>query len=210
MVAEAATHLRDSGEHPLRVFGRPAAYAAAVVDSVGRVPRRGGRVLLEAVGITKKYGKRVVLSDVDLTVRSGQIAAVVGANGCGKSTFLRLCAGMAGADGGEVRVHGSLGYCPQAGGTADFLTPDEHFVLIGAGRGLTRGGGALVRPVAGGGAGLACRAGAGAAPVRRDAAEAEPGAGRAGRSGRAAAGRAVPGVRPRDLPRLLGAGVAVA
>ncbi|MEU0465989.1 ATP-binding cassette domain-containing protein [Amycolatopsis sp. NPDC006131] len=138
VVAEAATHLRDSGEHPLRVFGPPAVYAAAVVDSVGRAPRRGGRVLLEAVGITKKYGKRVVLSDVDLTVRSGQIAAVVGANGCGKSTFLRICAGMAGADGGEVRVHGSLGYCPQAGGTADFLTPDEHFVLIGAGRGLTR------------------------------------------------------------------------
>lgn len=41
-------------------------------------------------------------------------------------------------DSGEVRVHGTLGYCPQNGGTADFLSADEHFVLIGAGRGLTR------------------------------------------------------------------------
>jgi ABC-2 type transport system ATP-binding protein len=90
------------------------------------------------VGITKKYGRRTVLSGVDLTVRAGQIAAIVGANGCGKSTFLRICAGLAGADGGEVLVHGTLGFCPQSGGTADFLTPDEHFVLIGAGRGMTR------------------------------------------------------------------------
>ncbi|HEX5595619.1 MAG TPA: ATP-binding cassette domain-containing protein [Micromonosporaceae bacterium] len=41
-------------------------------------------------------------------------------------------------DHGQVRVHGTLAYCPQNGGTADFLAPEEHFVLVGAGRGLSR------------------------------------------------------------------------
>ncbi|GAA5169820.1 MULTISPECIES: ATP-binding cassette domain-containing protein [Amycolatopsis] len=139
VLAEAAAHLRESGGHPVRVFGSPAAYATAVADSVGRPRRPAGDVLLEVRGLTKRLGRRTVLDGVDLTVRAGEIAAVVGANGCGKSTFLRACAGLSRVDTGEVRVHGTLGYCPQDGGTADFLVPDEHFVLVGAGRGMARG-----------------------------------------------------------------------
>jgi ABC-2 type transport system ATP-binding protein len=141
VVAESAAHLRDSGEPPLRAFGTPQHYASAVADSVS-APRRDGTgagpVRLEVRGVTKRYRRRTVLSDVDLTVRAGQVAAVVGANGCGKSTFLRVCAGLTAADHGTVRVHGRLGYCPQAGGTSEFLLPDEHFVLVGAGRGMSR------------------------------------------------------------------------
>ncbi|MDG4789457.1 ATP-binding cassette domain-containing protein [Micromonospora sp. WMMD1102] len=154
VVAEAATHLRDSGEPPLQVFGPPSAYAAAVAESLGaaqpgsgvgvaRVPSPGpastaGPVRLEVRGITKRYRRRPVLTGVDLTVRAGEIAAVVGANGAGKSTFLRICAGLLSPDAGHVRVYGALGYCPQSGGTSDFLYPEEHFVLVGAGRGLDR------------------------------------------------------------------------
>jgi ABC-type multidrug transport system ATPase subunit len=138
VVAEAAVHLRESGGDPMRVFGPPPAYASAVAESVGRPRRRPGEVLLEARGITKKYGRRPVLTGVDLVMRSGEVAAVIGANGCGKSTFLSICAGLTGADKGEVRVRGSLGYCPQDGGTAGFLDAGEHFVLIGAGRGMSR------------------------------------------------------------------------
>ena len=139
VVAEAATHLRDSGETPLQAFGPPAAYAAVVADSVGRPSRRApGGVRLEVRDVAKRYRRHAVLTGVDLTVRAGEIAAVVGANGSGKSTFLRICAGLASPDRGTVRVHGTLGYCPQDSGTCGFLTPDEHFVLIGAGRGLPR------------------------------------------------------------------------
>ncbi|MEV4546243.1 ATP-binding cassette domain-containing protein [Micromonospora echinaurantiaca] len=143
VVAEAATHLRESGEPPLRVFGPPDVYAQAVADSLGgpdqRPPRRQpGPVRLAAQGISKRYRGRTVLDRVDLTVRAGEIAAVVGANGAGKSTFLRICAGLLSPDAGTVRVHGTLGYCPQDGGTAEFLDPDEHFALVGAGRGLNR------------------------------------------------------------------------
>ncbi|HEX6684757.1 MAG TPA: ATP-binding cassette domain-containing protein [Candidatus Limnocylindrales bacterium] len=141
VVAEAAAHLRDSGEPAVHAFGMPERYAAAVAESIGRQavrPSQGGVVRLEARGITKRYRRRQILSNVDLTVRAGQIAAVVGANGSGKSTLLRICAGLVSPDRGTVRVGGSLGYCPQAGGTSEFLVPEEHFVLAGAGRGLSR------------------------------------------------------------------------
>ena len=144
LVAEAAAHLRDSGQPPLAVFGPPAAYATAVADSLrgptAEIARRPpGEVRLAATGITKRYGRRTVLDGVDLTVRAGEVVAVVGSNGCGKSTLLRICAGLVSPDAGQVRVRGPIGFCPQDAGTADFLTPDEHFVLVGAGRGLDRG-----------------------------------------------------------------------
>jgi ABC-type multidrug transport system ATPase subunit len=140
VVAEAEAHLRDSGEHPLRTFGPAHRYAASVVESLGRAePRRHpGPVKLDVRGITKRYGRRTVLDNVSLAVRAGEIAAIVGANGAGKSTLLRICAGLISPDQGQVRVAGTLGYCPQDGGTNDFLLPDEHFVLVGAGRGLSR------------------------------------------------------------------------
>jgi ABC-2 type transport system ATP-binding protein len=144
VVEETVTHLRDSGEPPDRVFGSPDSYAAAIAESVGAggPPQRTGggvpSVRLRAAGITKRYGGRTVLDGVDFEVRAGEVAAVVGANGCGKTTFLRICAGLLSPDAGEVWVDGSVGYCPQDGGTYDFLTAEEHFVLVGAGSGLPR------------------------------------------------------------------------
>jgi ABC-2 type transport system ATP-binding protein len=140
VVEEAAVHLRDSGEPAAYAFGDPARYAAAVADSLGRGPKPEpvGPVMLRARGICKRYGRRTVLDRVDLTVRAGQAVAVVGANGCGKSTLLRICAGLLSPDAGTVELGGSVGYCPQDGGVAEFLTPDEHFVLVGAGHGLGR------------------------------------------------------------------------
>jgi ABC-type multidrug transport system ATPase subunit len=141
VVAEAATHLRDSGQPALAVFGTPEAYAGAVAESMAHpasTRRTFGPIRLEARGVALRRRKRSVLSGVDLTVRGGEIAAIVGANGAGKSTFLRICAGLISPDHGTVRINGTLGYCPQEGGTADYLRPDEQFVLIGAGRGLER------------------------------------------------------------------------
>jgi ABC-type multidrug transport system ATPase subunit len=142
-VGEAAAHLRDSGQSPLQVFGTPATYAVAVVDSLRGTTRElrrppSGEPRLRATGITKRYGRSTVLSGVDLSVHAGEVVALIGANGSGKSTLLHICAGLASPDSGTVQVRGTVGFCPQAGGTSEFLTPDEHFVLVGAGRGASR------------------------------------------------------------------------
>lgn len=144
VVTEAAQHLRDSGEPAWRVFGPPDRYASAVAASVrpsvpaARSARRSGPLRLAARHISKRYRRRPVLIDVNLAVHAGEVAAVIGANGCGKSTFLQICAGMVTPDRGQVYIDGTVGYCPQDGGTYDFLLPDEHFVLVGAGRGMSR------------------------------------------------------------------------
>jgi ABC-type sugar transport system ATPase subunit len=49
---------------------------------------------LEARAVTKRFGGRAVLRDADLTVNSGEVHALVGANGSGKSTFVKVVAGF--------------------------------------------------------------------------------------------------------------------
>jgi len=144
VVDEAFGYVRDSRQPADQAFGIPEAHAARLAGSL--VPATGqsrsaarqpdAQVRLSAQGIGKRYGRRWVFQDLDLTVRAGQIAAVIGANGAGKTTFLGICAGFVSPSEGRVSVTGSTGYCPQHGGTLDYLRPDEHFALIGAGRGL--------------------------------------------------------------------------
>ncbi|MEV4649464.1 ATP-binding cassette domain-containing protein [Saccharopolyspora sp. NPDC049357] len=61
--------------------------------------------MLTATGLTVHYGSREVLHGVDVTVSSGELLAVLGANGSGKSTMLRAAAGLTPADG-TVTVDG--------------------------------------------------------------------------------------------------------
>lgn len=62
-------------------------------------------------GLTKAYAGRTVLDGLDLDVRSGELLALLGPNGCGKSTTLRCVAGLEVPDAGSVEVaaeqHGS-------------------------------------------------------------------------------------------------------
>ena len=51
-------------------------------------------VLLESKEIVKKYGSQIVLNNISLDVKKGQGIALVGENGCGKSTLVRIMAGL--------------------------------------------------------------------------------------------------------------------
>ncbi len=57
-------------------------------------------------GLTKSFSARSVISGLDLTVPSGQSLALIGANGTGKSTLLRMVVRLAEADSGRIAVLG--------------------------------------------------------------------------------------------------------
>lgn len=63
-----------------------------------------GAPAARVVGLTKRFGARVVLSGVDLTVAHGQVHALLGANGAGKSSLVKILAGYYTRDGGEVFI----------------------------------------------------------------------------------------------------------
>lgn len=126
----------DAGE----LFGPAHLYARhliAALDEPAEEPSPApdlgsGRVLLRLADVGKRYRGTPVFSGVDLTVRAGEVAAIVGANGCGKSTLLRICAGLTTPSTGTIHRTARVGFVPQDGGTAEWLTPDEHFTLFGA------------------------------------------------------------------------------
>lgn len=62
--------------------------------------------MIEVIGLSKAYGRRKVLNNLSLSIRPGELALLVGANGCGKSTTLRLLAGLSAADSGRILVNG--------------------------------------------------------------------------------------------------------
>jgi ATPase subunit of ABC transporter with duplicated ATPase domains len=64
--------------------------------------RPSGKEVVKAEGIHKSYGDKVVLDGVDLTVDRGDRVAIIGPNGVGKSTLLKILIGELDADAGEV------------------------------------------------------------------------------------------------------------
>ena len=62
---------------------------------------------IEVLNVSKKFGDFVALDDVSVTVRSGQLTALLGPSGGGKSTLLRIIAGLEQADSGTVRIEGT-------------------------------------------------------------------------------------------------------
>ncbi|WP_414564497.1 MULTISPECIES: ABC transporter ATP-binding protein [unclassified Anabaena] len=96
--------------------------------------------LIELKGISKSFGSNKVLDNVDLTIYRGEAVGIIGPSGTGKSTVLRIIAGLMTPDAGEIYVQGvrrngliedgadpiDIGMVFQQAALFDSLTVDEN------------------------------------------------------------------------------------
>jgi ABC-2 type transport system ATP-binding protein len=101
--------------------------------------------VLEIDRISKRYGAVVALHEVSLTARTGELFGLGGHAGSGRTTAIRVAAGVLTADSGRVRWHGApidpatrrrIGYLPAAGGLYPELTVLDQLVHRGELHGL--------------------------------------------------------------------------
>jgi len=64
------------------------------------------RVVIKATGLVKRYGKVVALDHADFELRAGEILAVIGDNGAGKSTMVKAISGAVVPDAGHIELDG--------------------------------------------------------------------------------------------------------
>ena len=64
--------------------------------------RPSGKQVLEVKGVSKAYGDKQVLENISLTISRGEKIAIIGPNGIGKSTLLKIAMGEVEADSGEI------------------------------------------------------------------------------------------------------------
>ncbi len=64
--------------------------------------------LIELKGVSKSFGSNVILDNVNLTINRGEALVIIGPSGTGKSTILRIIAGLLAPDSGDIYVKGKL------------------------------------------------------------------------------------------------------
>lgn len=96
--------------------------------------------LIELKGVSKAFGGHAVLDSIDLTIYRGEALAIIGPSGTGKSTILRIIAGLLAPDQGDIYVQGTrrqgliedspdpigIGMVFQQAALFDSLTVDEN------------------------------------------------------------------------------------
>jgi simple sugar transport system ATP-binding protein len=82
--------------------------AATSTDEAGVAPLpAAGTAVIEVKDIGKRYGNIIALSDVSTSVRAGEVTCVLGDNGAGKSTFIKILAGAHEHTDGELLIDGN-------------------------------------------------------------------------------------------------------
>lgn len=97
--------------------------------------------MIEIKNLNKKFGKLEVLSDVNLTFKKGECIALIGPNGCGKTTLIKSILGMVIPTKGDVLFNEKsilkeylyreqIGYMPQIGRYPDYMTIGQIIEMI--------------------------------------------------------------------------------
>lgn len=82
------------------------------------------QLALDAIGLTKRFGSNLALDNVDIVIPAGRIHALLGMNGSGKSTFVKVLSGFHAANSGTVSVGGQ----PLRDGAIAFVHQDLGLV----------------------------------------------------------------------------------
>ena len=102
----------------------------------------GSGLAIELKGLQKSFGDLEVLRGVDLEVAPGSVFALLGSNGAGKTTIVRILSTLLTADGGSARVNGfdvaanpanvreSISLTGQFAAVDEILTGRENLVLV--------------------------------------------------------------------------------
>jgi sodium transport system ATP-binding protein len=106
--------------------------------------------MIEAMGLSKRFGSVEAARNVTFTARDGEITGLLGANGAGKSTCLRMLYGVLTPESGRACIDGidilgetskarsHLGVMPHATGLYDNLTARENIQYFGTLHGMPR------------------------------------------------------------------------
>lgn len=98
---------------------------------------------LQITNISRNFGSRTAVDNVSFGVEPGQSLALLGTNGSGKSTTMKMCAGVLAPATGDILIEGtslltqtakakkSLGFVPDVGGLFPRLSGMEHLELAG-------------------------------------------------------------------------------
>ncbi len=109
-------------------------------------PATVGSLPIKASGICKSYGDKNILKDINLTIERGEKVALIGPNGVGKSTLIKILMGILEPDSGEVLKDPNLkvGYYSQ-----EFETMDFNKTILELARGDLNLPDSIVRPILG-------------------------------------------------------------
>lgn len=81
-------------------------------------------------GLSKKYGNHTVLKNLHFDVKEGEIFALLGVNGAGKTTALECIEGLRKHDSGNIEVNGKVGIQLQSASLPSYIKPMEAVCLF--------------------------------------------------------------------------------
>ncbi len=84
----------------------PAGSGSHSSPSSSAVAEDGARIVMRAEGLVKRYGNVVAIRESDFDIRTGEVLAVVGDNGAGKSSLIKALSGALVPDAGTITLHG--------------------------------------------------------------------------------------------------------